>query len=397
MLKLLVVMPCYQPAIYYGGPISAVHEMNKALVKSGIDVTVFTTNANGKLRLNVPLEQEVKIDGVKVFYYPLSFAGSYFYAPKLSKSLKTNLHIYDVVHINWLYVYTTVAAAAECIRQNIPYILTPHGMLDSYSISLKGSLKKKLYIACIEKRNIKNAHAIHYSSAGEKEEAFISRWNIDDVIVPNIIDLPSKLKSILDEVSFYAEYPFLKHKSIVVSMGRLNYIKGLDQLLKSWNMVIAAVPNAHLIIAGPDSNGYIEVLKRIVKSEGISASVSFLGTVIGDRKSGLLYNSDVFVSSSYLESFGMAIVEAMAHGLPVAITDKVNIKSEIVEAEAGLISSCEPISISNNLIYLLENKNIANQMGIRGIALVRKKFDLNSVVRKMKEIYIAAIESNRPS
>ena len=55
MLKLLVVMPCYQPAIYYGGPVSAVHEMNKALVKSGVDVTVFTTNANGKSRLNVPL------------------------------------------------------------------------------------------------------------------------------------------------------------------------------------------------------------------------------------------------------------------------------------------------------------------------------------------------------
>ena len=388
-------MPCYHPAIYYGGPISAVHEMNKALVKSGVSVTVFTTNANGKLRLNVPLEQEINVDGVKVFYYPVSFSGRFFYAPKLSKSLRTNLKIYDVVHINWLYVYTTVTAATECIRQNIPYILTPHGMLDSYSMSLKGTLKKKLYIALIEKRNIKKAFALHYSSSGEKEKALISDWDIHDVIIPNIIDLPNKSKSRLDKVSFYSEYPFLKQKRIVVSLGRLNYIKGLDQLLKSWNMVITVVPDAHLVIAGPDSDGYISVLKRIVKAEGISASVSFIGTVIGDKKSELLYNADVFVSSSYLESFGMAIVEAMAHGLPVTVTDKVNIKLEIEDAKAGLISSCKPISISKNLIYLLENKDLADQMGYRGKALVRKGFDSITVVSKMKNIYMSAIKSNK--
>lgn len=376
---------------------SAVHEMNKALVKSGVDVTVFTTNANGKSRLNVPLEQEVNIEGVKVFYYPLSFSERYFYAPKLSRSLKTNLRVFDVVHINWLYVYTTMVAAAECIRQNVPYILAPHGMLDSYSISLKGSLKKKLYIAFIEKRNIKNAHSIHYSSSGEKEEALISHWDINSVIIPNIMDVPTRPRSRPEDATLFVEYPILKHKRIVVSLGRLNYIKGLDQLLKSWNMVVKVVPDAHLVIAGPDSDGYIELLKRIVQVEDIGNSVSFIGTVTGDRKSELFNISEVFVSSSYLESFGMAIVEAMAHGLPVAITNKVNIKSEIREAEAGLISSCDPSSIANNLNYLLENKDMANQMGLRGMALVKKNFNSISVVRKMSGIYQAAIESDMPT
>lgn len=393
-LKLLVVTPCYYPAIVYGGPVNAVHEMNKALVKSGIAVTVFTTNANGPVDLDVALEQETDVDGVKVVYYERSLIKSYFYSPKLSKSLKINVKSFDVVHINWMYVYTSKVAATECIRQCVPYIITPHGMLDSYSISLKGTLKKKLYIFFIERRNILNARYIHYASLGEKQESLASGWNINEVVIPNIIALPDQVLNPVIGENMYKKYPELIDKCIVLFVGRLNYIKGLDQLLKGWKRVVASIPNAHLIVAGPDADGYMPTLIRLVDENVIHNSVTFTGTVIGDEKAELFRISEVFVSSSYLESFGMAIAEAMAYGLPVSITDRVNIKTEINSSHAGLISSCDPVSISNNLIYLLENKYEAKQMGLRGKILVAEKFEMSVVVKKMEELYLRIANDN---
>jgi len=380
-------MPCYYPAIHYGGPITAVHQMNKALIKQGMDITVFTTNANGSMKLDVPTCEEVDVDGVKVHYFPTFFRERYFYSPMLKQGLRKALEKFDVVHINWLYVYPTMIAARLCTKMGIPYVLTPHGMLDSYSSSIKSLWKKKLYINFIEKKHIKNAAFVHYSSSGEQEEAVISDWDINTTIIPNGVDLHLGESFLSKENPIYTKYPEILQKKLVLFIGRLNYIKGLDLLLKAWPCVADNVGNAHLVIAGPDSNGYLAKLQDMAMTEGVIDSVTFTGIVLGEEKDALLSASNVFVSSSYLESFGMAIVEAMSFGLPVAITDRVNIKTEIESAKAGLVSSCEPQSIAENLIYLLNNSEKAKQMGMRGQALAMERFELSSVADQMDTLY----------
>jgi len=392
MLKLLVVMPCYYPAVQYGGPVVAVHQMNKALVRQGVDVTVFTTHANGTTFLDVPTCKEINVDGVKVFYFPIPFGASYFYSPRLKEALKKSLMKYDVVHINWMYVYTTMVAARLCIKMNIPYVLTPHGMLDSYSSSLKGTWKKKIYVSCIEKPHILGAAAIHFNSLGEKNEAVINDWAINPVIVPNGVELQDSNSIIFNEDLFYRKYPNLLGKQVVLSIGRLNYIKGLDILLIAWSRVVGQVADAHLVIAGPDSNGYMAKLQAIVIAEGITDSVTFTGIVLGEEKAQLLSAAKMYVSSSYLESFGMSIVEGMACALPVAITNRVNIKTEIESAKAGLVSMCEPTSMAENIVYLLQHKDEAIQIGKRGQALVSNTFEMNLVVKQMIILFHNVIE-----
>ena len=386
MLKVLVVMPCYYPALNYGGPVIAVHEMNKALIEMGIEVTVYTTNANEPGKLDVPLGKEIDVDGVKVIYFPLSIAKKYFYAPLLSYALRKNVKDFDLVHINWLYVYTTMAAAKQCARQKVPYILTPHGMLDTFSISLKGSIKKKLYLSLIEKAHIMNASYVHFSSQGEKNEAVTKAWQTNSIVIPNGVAI-SSLATAPQYDKLFLKYPELFRKKIVLFLGRLNYIKGLDLLLKAWPIVVGRVKNAHLVIAGPDDNGYMGKLKAIADDEGITGQVTFTGMTLGKEKETLLNLSNVFVSSSYLESFGMAIVEAMSHAIPVVITDRVNIKAEILEAGAGLISSCDPKNIATKIIYLLENEEDAIKMGLRGKTLVQNRFEMDLVVREMIACY----------
>lgn len=387
MLKVLVVMPCYYPAMHYGGPVTAVHQMNKALVREGIDVTVFTTNANGPSSLEVPLCEQVIVEGIKVYYFPIPFGGRYFYSPKLAQALRESLDSFDLVHINWLYVYTTMMASRLCVKMNVPYLLTPHGMLDSYSTSLKSFWKKKLYISLIEKAHILNAAVIHYSSLGEKEEAVINNWKVNTSVVPNGVEIQGTGTNEQEVDICNPEYSALSNKKIVLFLGRLNYIKGLDLLLRAWPQVINSVEDAHLVIAGPDSDGYMSQLKKLALFEGVTDSVTFTGMVLGKEKEALFNISDVFVSSSYLESFGMAIVEAMSYGLPVVITDRVNIKSEIEEARAGLVSSCNAKSIATNIIYLLLNENTAKQMGKKGEQLAQEKYEISMASKEMAAVY----------
>lgn len=391
MLKVLVVMPCYYPAMHYGGPITAVHQMNKALLKENIDVTVYTTNANGATTLDVPLCNQVVVDGVKVHYFPVRFGGRYFYAPKLAVALRRTLKEFDLVHINWMYVYPTMVASRLCMKMGIPYVLTPHGMLDSHSISLKGFLRKKLYIMLIEKRHILDAAVIHYSSMGEKKGALISNWSLNFSIVPNGVDLQGNPTRSPDQDNYTRKFSELSGKKIVLSMGRLNYIKGLDLLIKSWSQVVRKVKDAHLVIAGPDSDGYRNMLEKLAISEGVADYITFTGMVVEEEKIEVFSMSKVFVSSSHLESFGMSIVEAMSYGLPVVVTDRVNIHTEIEDAGAGLVAICESQSIAANILTILLNAEAAKKMGESGRELVMKDYEIGVARRKMVELYRSII------
>ena len=72
-MKILHIVPSYFPAYRHGGPILSVHGINKWLVKKGAEVTVYTTNIDGLNELDVPINQLVDVDGVKVYYFKASF------------------------------------------------------------------------------------------------------------------------------------------------------------------------------------------------------------------------------------------------------------------------------------------------------------------------------------
>ena len=120
-MKILHVIPSYIPAYRYGGPIKAIHELCVALAKKGLDITVFTTNMDQESRLDVPLKERVDTEGVKVFYYPVTFMQSYYYSADLSKAIKSRIHEFDIVHIHSVYLYPTFSSAYWCRKRKIHY------------------------------------------------------------------------------------------------------------------------------------------------------------------------------------------------------------------------------------------------------------------------------------
>jgi len=385
-VKILQVIPCYLPAHRYGGPVKSVHELSRKLVELGAEVTVFTTNADGPDDLDVPIGSVVLLDGVKVHYFSVEKPRSYFRSPGLNRALAEQIHQFDLVHINWLYVYPTLTAARQCLRQNVPYILSSRGMLDSNAVAMKGELKKKLYLSLIEKKHLAGAAALHFTSYGEEANSWQSGWNKRHVVVYNGINL-SEYADLPDIAEFDQQFPELYGKKIVLFLGRLNYIKGLDLLTQAWPMVVRDLPDAHLVIAGPDDDGYGVKVRQWIRDGGCEQNVTFTGMLLGREKLAALSRADMFVASSYLESFGMAIVEAMACGKPVVITDRVNICREVEQAGAGIVTPCDPPRIADALIMLLKNPKVGREMGTKGLKFVANNFTWDKAAREMTDVY----------
>ncbi len=391
-MKLLVVVPCYYPATRYGGPIKSIHELCKNLVRLGVDVTVFTTNIDGPADLSVPCGVELDLDGVRVFYFPVRHPRNYFRSPALGDALRKRVKAFDLVYIAWLYVYTTAAAARECLRQDVPYVLSPRGMLDRAAIALKGSIKKRLYLTLVERPHIDGAAAIHFTSLGEKDHAIAVGSAVRSFVVPNGIDV-SEYERPKTPYNLSENLSLPRDKRIVLFLGRLNYIKGLDVLTKAWPRVVASVPSAHLVLAGADDVGLYRGMHRSLEKRGLGHSVSYVGMVHGHHKIALIWEAEVLVAPSYLESFGMAIVEAMACNRPVVITDRVNISKEIDEARAGFVTRCDPVALADAIVRVLVDPELASRMGAAGRTLIDRQFTLDNAACAMHNAFRLLMET----
>src|SRR3989344_1173299 len=153
MLKILHIVPTYLPAYRYGGPIASVHALNRALVAQKHDVTVFTTNVDGPDNLKVPLGVPQIIDGVKVVYFPVGRFRSWFYSADMRKALAEKTKGYDIVHITSVFLSASALGAHYAKKSGVPYLISPRGSLMKDPLALKGTLKKKIYVSLIERRN----------------------------------------------------------------------------------------------------------------------------------------------------------------------------------------------------------------------------------------------------
>lgn len=389
-MKLLCVIPSYWPAIQYGGPIYSVHNLNKAMVKKGVNITVYTTNVG--LNNRVPVNQEVDVEGMRVIYFTfikffevLGLTGWQF-SLSLATALRENLKNFDIVHIISVWNYPVACAAYYCRKYKKPYLITPSGHLypDAFG---KKAWKKLPYYYLVSKRDLYRAAAIHYTTEDEAEKSyFYPGLKNKRVIISNGIDL-SEFRDLPKKESLSQRYPDLKDKKVILFLGRISWIKGLDILLKAYVRLSRERNDVHLLIVGNDSEGYGKRLKQWISDYAIGPRVTFTGMLTGKEKLEAYVGSDVFVLPSYSENFGMSVIEAMACGIPVVITDKVGISGDLQENHAGVIVECNEDSIYQGIRSILDNENLAQELSLNGNKMVEKYYSIEKVADKMIKIY----------
>jgi glycosyltransferase involved in cell wall biosynthesis len=369
-----------------GGPFSVLKDLLNALCnKKNIKVVILSPipekYKKKKLEFieNLPFPVRFVEQGVFSCFIPS-------YSKRWSEIILNAEKNSDIFHINGIFDYYSIIASffLKC-----PYILSPCGSLmkEAYELSKLKKLKKIIFMKLFGARIVNNATLIQVMCQKESDDFlfFFPRLKKKVRIIPNPVDL-SEFQNALSKEEFVNKYPRLKNKRYILFLGRLHRIKGLDLLIKAFSEIVKE-KDLQLVLAGPDTYGYGKQLKKWVEDFSLEDRVVFTGMISGNDRVSALHNAEIFVLSSYSENFGMAIVEAMACGTPVVITDKVGIANEIKENNAGVIVEANPESIYKGIKTLLDNENLRKKISVNGKKMVEKYYDVNKIAGKMIGMY----------
>jgi len=360
----------------------------KGLADRGHQVCLYTTNADRNETLDVPLGVSTHEEGVEVFYYPAQkiIFGNVLSYPMV-RALKQRVPDVDLVLIHSMYQLTATVAAHYCRKYRIPYVLRPHGILDASLARRRRWLLKWAYIQLFEKRNFNRAAAIQYSSQMEEEMArHFMTVRSPNLLIPEGISL-DPFTNLPPRGIFRAKYPSMAGKSLILFLGRLHQKKGLELLVDAFSRVAGCRNDAHLVLAGSGDSDYVERITKMLCDRGVFDRATITGQLDDDEKFAALSDADVFVLPSYGENFGISVVEAMACGLPVLVSDKVGIWREIAEAEAGIVTTCESEKIADAIERLLSDPGLCRALGRHGKALVGAQFSTDRMAERMETAY----------
>jgi glycosyltransferase involved in cell wall biosynthesis len=319
------------------------------------------------------------------------------YSRFMASWLRDNIVRFDVVHIHGVYRFPMVYAAHCAHTQAVPCIVCPHGSLDPYLFrrSSTSVLLKRLYERWFALPMLNAAGAIHYTSEDERKRASFLRLRAPSFIVANGIDW-DRFEQLPRRGAFRAGLG-IGAAPLALFLGRVNFKKGLDLLVPAFAKLRRLHPDAHLAIVGPDNEGYGARVRQWIRDCGLEQWVHLVDRLDGPEVLQAYVDAEVFVLPSYTENFGMAVVEAMACGTPVVISDQVNIHHAVRDASAGLVTRCDIDEIAEAMAALLSDEARRQAMGAAGRCAARDLYAWPPIVRQLTLEYEAVIARMRGS
>jgi len=246
-------------------------------------------------------------------------------------------------------------------------------------------LKKQAYTFLIERHNLNRAAAIHCTSVSEAEDVRKFGITSPTITLPLGVNQPISLLNAKQKLHHLYEIP--TEIPVVLFLSRLHPKKRPDLLMRSLGQLATQNHNFHLILAGSGEPDYIDELKNLTASLGLTSQTSFAGFVTGENKQLLLQGSDIFVLPSFSENFGIAVAEAMVVGLPVIVTPGVQIAQDIAEAKAGLVVEGEVDALANAIAQLLISSELRQQLGENGKSLTNNQYSWNAIAQNLASVY----------
>jgi glycosyltransferase involved in cell wall biosynthesis len=380
------------------------HESVRRLVQSldtvGVGVRVLTVE-DEFTQLDLAVWDPVRVD-----VFPRSWPKNFGYSPGFIRALSAEPP--DLTHTHGIWMYPSIATAAYCTRRRVPYMISPHGMLDPWAVQ-HHRWKKVFAYALYESNHVRGARCIR--ALCESEARSIRKMKLKNpvAVIPNGIDLPETSAS--NGMDGKASWSKVVEggKKVMLFLGRIHRKKGLTNLLKAWaeNRKDANQKRGEwvLAIAGWDQDGYESDLKRLCSDLNIpwndlsdtnhptsgrsseAASVLFLGPQFQEAKAACYRHCDAFILPSFSEGLPMAILESWAYGKPVLMTPECNLP-EGFAAQAAFAIDTSVQGITEGLRTLeSESDDTLKEMGRRGRRLVEERFTWSRVAGQVKTTY----------
>lgn len=284
----------------------------------------------------------------------------------------------DLVHLHGLWGPAARALAGWGGR--VPYVVSPHGMLDGWALA-RSAAKKRLSAALWEGGLLRGAAFIHALAAAEQQavRAYGITGRVE--VVPNGVACPSDVGPL----------PSARPRTLLF-MARIHPKKGLAELIAAWAMLPAAVRQGwHLQVAGWDEIAMLDSLRQQAATAGLGDAISFPGGLHGTAKDAALRGASAFILPSFSEGLPMGVLEAWAYGLPVFMTPACNL-SEGFNAGAALEVSTDPAQMAGVLARVLADDAALAAAGAAGRKLALEHFAWDTIAARMLGHYHSVLE-----
>lgn len=392
-MNLLHVIPYYAPAWAYGGSVRAATELTRALVRAGHRVTVLTTDTLSPTE-RAPVLRET-LDGVEVMR-----------VRNLSNALRGRLNLstprgmataartliaeqqIDLVHCHELRTVENLRVAPVVKALGVPLVVSPHGTLPT---STGRPTFKRAWDRLLGGQLLPRCDAVIALTRDEAADAR-ALWAARGIDIPIHI-VPNGVH--LDEFAALPPKDVARARwglgggPVVLFLGRLHARKGLQLLLPAFAGALQHVPDARLLIAGPDE-GMLTALQAQARGLALGERVVFTGLLTGPDRLAALAAADLFALPAEGEGFSMAVLEALACGLPALLTPGCHFP-EAAEAGAGVVVPRQVEPLREALIALLSDADRRAAMSQRARALVEARYTWPQIVAQMEAAYAAII------
>lgn len=390
-MRILKTTQTYYPYLSKGGPPASVRGLASALVSGGHDVTILTADLgepDGDCEVvdwkptKGEWGRQCQHDGINAIYLR---ALARYRTATLNRHLLTfcfrRIAGFDIVHIYGLYDLIGPVVARFCRRRGIPYVIEPLGMFHPKVRSLH---KKRLYHALVGNSLFRGAAVVIATSETERAELIEGGICAERIVVRrNGLDL-SEFRNLPKRGAFRAKVGIGKDQILILFLGRISFIKGLDLLVQAF----AGTGDARLVIAGPDDDdGCMQRVRNLIDEQELRDRVIISAPLYGTKKLQAFVDADVFVLPSRYESFGNAAAESIACGTPALVTKECGI-APLIEGRAGLVAPCTTEGLRDAINRLLGDPALLSRLR-SGCADVARGFSWDEPVETMEAVYAA--------
>ena len=387
-MNILYVIAGVQPG---SGMAEAALMLCRHLRRLGHEITLATLDGETN-----EIVSDSEQEGVRVVRFPSSWPCTLYFSWQMLQEMRSLCKTVDLVHVHGMWTFPVWWGCFCALWTGTPLVISPHGCLSAKRLR-RSALKKRIAGFMFDRRLLRSASAIHVTCDAEQHEleAYFQKMNesIHPVvsIVPNGVDV-DVWRGVQDRTIIDQHWPTCRGKRVILFLGRIDPIKGLDLLIDAWRLVVSEFPDWHLLIVGPDEHGYAAHVQALIESASVGSQTTLGRSVYGEEKRSLMRASDVFVLPTYNENFGIAVAEALAAGVSV-ITTKGAPWAELLSEHCGWWVDVGVDSLAD---ALREAMNLTDDerrvMGENGRRLVERKYQWKMVATQMIELYEKAMK-----
>jgi glycosyltransferase involved in cell wall biosynthesis len=363
----------------YGGPTTALQGLALAQKKAGMNVSIVATYVAGD---QMTVADGLGASGVNVEVVGPA-KGRFRRHPDLKDVVSKHVKASEIVHIHALWEQLQHEAATAAQRAKIPYIFRPCGMLDPWSLA-QSKWVKKIYLALRLRRDLDHAALLHFTANTERDLTALLHLQAEGIVVPNGINL-DEFANLPEKGAFRRRFPTFGSQRILLFLSRVHFKKGLDLLIPAF--ADAKLDHTVLVIAGPDSDNYTQTLQDLARRHKVADRIFFTGMLQGRQRLEAMVDADLFVLPSRQENFGIAVVEALACGTPVIISDQVNIHQEITAAGVGDVVPLDIPALSRSIQRWMSDDALRISAAQKARDFVFTHYDWNRIAARWAEVY----------